>query len=78
MEKAKKLSWFNEIMKTKMLKHKENPFEMTYKELFDWLDEEVAELKEAIQIGSRAEIIKECADVANIVYFIAVKVKRGI
>ena len=88
MNKARNLEWFNENMKSKMLKHDENPCEMIYGELIEWLDEEVAEVKEALAIKHREEVIdgrvkeadeeaiKECADVANLAYFIANKIKK--
>lgn len=80
MGKADRLKWFIEIMKSKMLKHKdEEPIDLSYQELFDWLISEVNELKEALQFESRENIIKECADVANIAYFIARKIiKEGL
>lgn len=89
MNKAKNLEWFNDNMKSKMLKHEENPLDMTLPELFNYLIGEVEELQEAlyrIQIEKgqgndlekiEQEIILECADVANYALFIADKIKRG-
>ena len=76
LAKAKELVWFIDIMKVKMLKHPEDPNKKTFPEIFNWLQDEVNELKDALQCGSKAEIILECADVANIVYFIARKIKK--
>lgn len=75
MDKADKLTWFNEIMQAKMLRHKEDPNKLSYGKLLDWLEEELKELREALIYGSREEAIKECADVANIAYFLARKIK---
>ena len=75
MDKEDKLSWFLEIMKTKMLRHeKEEPSNLSLQELFKWLEEEIHELKIALSEGSRESIIKECADIANLAYFIARKI----
>lgn len=75
MDKANELDWFNEIMKAKMLKHEEDPNEYGEWALIHWLIEEIEELKEAMETESRANIIKECADVANMAYFLARKIK---
>ena len=76
MDKAKELDWFNEIMKAKMLKHKEDPNENGELTLIYWLMEEVEELRKAMKYESRESIIKECADVANMAYFLARKIKK--
>ena len=75
MSKHDKLDWFIEIMKSKMLNHKEDPNECGEWALLLWLTGEVEELKEAMECESRESIIKECADVANMAYFLARKIK---
>ncbi len=78
MDKDNNLKWFNEIMKIKMMKHDADPTEMSYQELLYWLDDEVKELKESLQFESRDKNILECGDVANLAYFIASKIKKGV
>ena len=77
MNKAENLKWFKEIMESKMMKHEEeDPTDINYKGLMIWLKDEIDELGQALQFESRENVIKECADVANMAYFIADKVKR--
>ncbi len=75
MSKCDQLDWFLEIMKNKMLRHKEDPNLLTEWEIIDWLEKEVAELKEALTYKSRENIIHESGDVGNLAYFLARKVK---
>lgn len=76
MSKTDQLEWFLEIMAFKMLKHEEDPNEYGEWALIHWIIEEIEELKEAMETESRANIIKECADVANMAYFLARKIKK--
>ncbi len=75
MDKADKLPWFNEIMKCKMLKHKEDPNLLNEWQIIEWLEKEVAELKEALTYKSREDVILESGDIGNLAYFLARKVK---
>lgn len=77
MEKDNNLNWFNEIMKVKMLKHEDEKAEdMKIHELVNWLEAEVLELKIATLEESKSDIVLECADIANMAYFIANKIKN--
>ena len=78
IDKTKKIDWFNEIMKSKMLKHNENPIILSYDDLIKRLDEEVEELKKAVRNEPIESAILECGDVSNFAYFIACKLKLDI
>lgn len=72
MDKTKNLDWFVELMKNKMMKHEdEDPLEMKLEELIVWLADEMQELVQALVCETKEEVLLECADVANLVYFIA-------
>lgn len=77
MDKSENLQWFTELMKSKMMKHEEDPTDMTIPELLKWLDDEVAELKWAIDYEFVSDMMLECADIANLAFFIADKLKKG-
>ena len=76
-ERQEVLEWFHRAQLAKLL---ENAAKGTWKnesieDLIKRMEEEVIELKEAVQSGAYTEIVRECADVANFAMFIADRVR---
>lgn len=66
------LRWFKSVMMSKLLEnaHKGNKGLNNVDYLLKCLDQEVAELKDAIRNGSHRDIIRESGDVSNFSMFI--------